>query len=69
MVTRDLKHVVLAHLSEENNSPEVATVSMRGAMARTRFKGTITAAQQDAVVGPFVPNAARAEKPLQYALF
>jgi phosphoribosyl 1,2-cyclic phosphodiesterase len=69
MVTRDLKHVVLAHLSEENNSPEVATTSMRGAMARTRFKGTITAAQQDAVVGPFVPNATRAEKPLQYALF
>jgi phosphoribosyl 1,2-cyclic phosphodiesterase len=69
MVTRDLSHVVLAHLSEENNSPEVATVSMRGAMARTRFKGTITAAQQDSVVGPFVPNAARAEKPLQYALF
>ena len=69
MVTRDLKHVVLAHLSEENNSPEVAMTSMRGAMARTRFKGTITAAQQDAVVGPFVPNATRTEKPLQYGLF
>lgn len=69
MVTRDLSHVVLAHLSEENNSPEVAMTSMRGAMARTKFKGTITAAQQDAVVGPFMPNAARTEKPLQYALF
>jgi hypothetical protein len=38
-------------------------------MARTRFKGTITAANQDAVVGPFVPNASRVEAPLQYGLF
>ena len=27
---------------------------MRGALARTRFRGAITAAQQDAVVGPFL---------------
>lgn len=69
MVNRDLKHVVLAHLSEENNSPTLATTSMRGAMARTRFKGTITAANQDAVVGPFTPGAARTDKPVQYSLF
>jgi len=68
-VTRDVNHVVLAHLSEQNNSPRVALTSMRGALARTKFRGTITAAKQDAVVGPFVPNEKRAEKPLQYALF
>jgi phosphoribosyl 1,2-cyclic phosphodiesterase len=69
MVHKDLKHVVLAHLSEENNTPTLAMTCMRGAMARTRFKGTITAAKQDAVVGPFTPSASRADKPVQYSLF
>jgi len=69
MVHKDLKHVVLAHLSEENNSPTLAMTSMRGALVRTRFKGTITAAKQDAVVGPFTPSAAKADKPVQYSLF
>ena len=69
MVTRDLKHVVLAHLSEENNTPTLAMTSMRGAMARTRFKGAITAAKQDDVVGPFTPSGSRADKPVQYSLF
>jgi phosphoribosyl 1,2-cyclic phosphodiesterase len=69
MVTRDLKHVVLAHLSEENNTPTLAMTCMRGAMARTKFKGTITAAKQDAVVGPFTPSGSRADKPVQYSLF
>lgn len=69
MATRDLRHVVLAHLSQENNSPEVALTSMRGALARTRFQGTITAARQDAVVGPFMPSAARTEQPTQFSLF
>ena len=69
MVTPNLKHVVLAHLSEENNSPEVALTSMRGAMARTRFKGTITAAAQNEVVGPLVPSTERKDSPIQYALF
>lgn len=68
-VTRELNHLVLAHLSEKNNSERVAVQSMRGAMARTRFKGTLTAAKQDEVVGPFLPGAARAEQPVQYALF
>jgi phosphoribosyl 1,2-cyclic phosphodiesterase len=69
MVHRDLKHVVLAHLSEENNTPTLAMTSMRGALVRTRFKGTITAAKQDAVVGPFTPSSAKADKPVQYSLF
>jgi len=69
MVTRDLQHVVLAHLSEENNTPRIALATTREAMAKTRFKGTVTAAKQDAVVGPFVPRAGKAEKPVQYSLF
>jgi phosphoribosyl 1,2-cyclic phosphodiesterase len=68
-VTREMHHLVLAHLSDKNNTPQVALQSMRGVLARTRFKGTVTAAEQDAVVGPFTPGAARAEAPVQYALF
>jgi phosphoribosyl 1,2-cyclic phosphodiesterase len=68
-VTREMTHVVLAHLSENCNAPDVALAAMRTALARTRFRGAITAAPQDAVVGPFLPAQSRAEKPLQYALF
>jgi len=68
-VTREMNHLVLAHLSENCNTPRVALESMRGAVKGSRFTGTITAAKQDAVVGPFTPGARRAEAPLQYALF
>lgn len=68
-ITRDLSHVVLAHLSEDNNAPKVALASMRSALARTRFRGTVTVAKQDMVVGPFTPSGSRAEQPLQYSLF
>jgi phosphoribosyl 1,2-cyclic phosphodiesterase len=67
-VTRHLNHLVLAHLSENCNSPRVALTSMRGALARSRFRGTLTAAKQDAVVGPFTPASLRAEEPDQYVL-
>ena len=67
--TRGLNHLVLAHLSEQNNSARVAMTAMKTALARSRFRGTLTPAKQDAVVGPFTPGAVRAEKPLQYALF
>ena len=68
-VSRETTHLVLAHLSEKCNTSDVAVSAMRGALGRSRFRGAITAAQQDAVVGPFMPGQARAEKPLQYALF
>jgi phosphoribosyl 1,2-cyclic phosphodiesterase len=68
-VTREMNHLILAHLSENCNTAHVALENMRGALGRTRFKGTVTAAQQDSVVGPFTPGAARAEAPVQYALF
>jgi phosphoribosyl 1,2-cyclic phosphodiesterase len=67
--TRELQHLVLAHLSDKCNTPEVALGAMRTALTRSRFKGTLSAAPQDAVLGPFCPGTARAEKPLQYALF
>jgi phosphoribosyl 1,2-cyclic phosphodiesterase len=68
-VTKSVNHLVLAHLSENCNTPRVAMAAMRAALAKSRFRGTLTAAKQDAVCGPFVPSGARAEKPLQYALF
>ena len=68
-LTRDVKHLVLAHLSENCNTPSIALDGMRTAVGSTRFRGTITAAPQDSVVGPFMPGARRAEKPLQYSLF
>lgn len=66
--TRTLQHLVLAHLSENCNTAAAALRSMRGAVTRTAFTGTITAAEQDAVVGPFVLTGARASEPVQYAL-
>jgi len=68
LVTRDLNHIVLAHLSEKNNRPGVALAAMRAALGRTRFRGRLTAAKQDSVVGPFTPGAARAEPPMQFNL-
>jgi len=64
-----LNHVVLAHLSENCNTEKVALDTMRVGVSKSRFKGTITAAKQDSVVGPFVPGSKRQEKPVQYSLF
>jgi phosphoribosyl 1,2-cyclic phosphodiesterase len=54
-----LRHVVLAHLSESCNAPDTAAVGVRQALASTRFRGAVTPAVQDAVVGPFVASAGR----------
>ena len=67
--TKRLNHLVLAHLSESNNTEKVAMNSMQAALGKSRFGGTLTAAKQDSVVGPFTPGKARAEKPVQYSLF
>jgi phosphoribosyl 1,2-cyclic phosphodiesterase len=55
----ELRHLVLAHLSERCNEPALALGAMRGALARTRFRGAVHAASQHAVVGPFAPRADR----------
>jgi phosphoribosyl 1,2-cyclic phosphodiesterase len=67
-VSRGLNELVLAHLSERCNSEAVAVASMRDALTRSSFRGRLTAAKQDAVLGPFTPGARRAEQPTQYAL-
>ena len=67
--TRQLNHLVLAHLSEQCNTEQVALSTMRTALTKSRFRGTVTAATQDGVVGPFTPGKVKAEQPLQYSLF
>jgi phosphoribosyl 1,2-cyclic phosphodiesterase len=48
-----LKHVVLAHLSENCNEPKVALKTVGDALRRTRFKGRLTASAQHTMAGPF----------------
>ena len=55
-----LRHVVLAHLSESCNAEALAGRTVREALTRTRFRGAIAAAPQDAVVGPFVARTSTA---------
>ena len=64
-----MNHLVLAHLSEQCNTPAVALDCMGSAIKGTKFRGTLTAAKQGSVVGPFTPGAKRAEAPVQYTLF
>ena len=47
-----LRHVVLAHLSEQCNAPRLAADAVQSALAGTRFRGAVTPASQDAVLGP-----------------
>ena len=54
-----LSHVVLAHLSETNNEPALATKTVSAALGRTRFRGTVSTAAQHAPVGPFCAKHAR----------
>jgi phosphoribosyl 1,2-cyclic phosphodiesterase len=42
-----MSHVVLAHLSEVNNTPRTAIECMRSALRRSPFKGCVVAALQD----------------------
>jgi phosphoribosyl 1,2-cyclic phosphodiesterase len=68
-VTARTAHVVLAHLSHQNNTPEMACSAVRSALRGTSFKGKLSTALQDNVVGPFMPRGSRAEDPRQYSLF
>ncbi len=56
-----LNNVVLAHLSEVCNLPQTALNTVGDSLRRARFKGRLTAASQDRVVGPFC--AGEASKP------
>ena len=68
-VTGRTAHVVLAHLSEQNNTPDIAQRTVRLALRGTAFRGRLSASMQDVVAGPFTPRATRGESPLQYSLF
>lgn len=59
---RDLRHVVLAHLSESCNAPRAALEAVTGGLPTSRFTGRVTVAAQNRVAGPFEPGkrAARA---------
>jgi len=64
---KSLKHIILAHISEVCNTPELAIQAVSEAMHPSRFRGTITAAPQDAVIGPFLPGP-RPAKQLELSL-
>lgn len=59
---RGLTHVVLAHLSETNNAPDVARRSAAAALRRAGWRGTLRVASQDA------PGDACGEPAAQLAL-
>ncbi|MDQ3673324.1 MAG: MBL fold metallo-hydrolase [Gemmatimonadota bacterium] len=64
-----LNNVVLAHLSESCNDPRIALNTVGHALRRGRFKGRLTAASQNRVVGPFSAGTSSAAfAPLQLAL-
>jgi phosphoribosyl 1,2-cyclic phosphodiesterase len=65
-----LNNIVLAHLSEQNNTPRTALGTVGDSLRRARFKGRLTAAAQDNVVGPICVGAGTraATAPVQLAL-
>ena len=64
-----LNNIVLAHLSESCNDPRTALKTVGDALRRGRFKGRLTAASQDRVVGPFsAGTGSTAFAPVQLAL-
>ena len=66
--TPQLAHLVLAHLSQQNNTPALADRTVRSALRPTAFKGKVTTAKQDEVIGPFVPRGFSSRRVEQLAL-
>jgi phosphoribosyl 1,2-cyclic phosphodiesterase len=67
-VSPRLKHVVLAHISQHCNQPELARAETERETRRTAFRGRIATASQDEVIGPFSACARGAARTLQYSL-
>jgi len=59
-----LTHVVLAHISQHNNTPELAVRTVRAALAGTPFSGDVIAAPRDRVLGPITVGAAEQQQTL-----
>lgn len=49
---KGLRHVLLAHLSQQNNLPDVALRAAKDALKKAAFKGTLGCASQDEVTFP-----------------
>jgi phosphoribosyl 1,2-cyclic phosphodiesterase len=62
-----LQHLVLAHISQNCNTPDHALAAASAALARSRFRGRVTAAEQDTVHGAFVA-ASRGGRAVQLSL-
>lgn len=62
---RGLTTIVLAHLSEHCNYPDLAQAAVAAALARTRFRGSLTVAPQ---ADPMEPVVVRPWQPEQMAL-
>lgn len=68
-IHRGLNNIVLAHLSEKNNTPRTALDTVGESLKRARFRGRLTAASQDKVIGPICVGAGLASAaPVQLAL-
>jgi phosphoribosyl 1,2-cyclic phosphodiesterase len=59
---RTLRHVVLAHLSAENNRADLAWDTMVGGLRGTPFRGTVTVAAQHAATRLTVAREQRVEQ-------
>ena len=67
-VSPRLKQVVLAHLSENNNTPRAAYDTTRAALKGSAFRGMLLPSMQDAVVGPFTLRATKSATQLSLGL-
>ncbi len=67
-MTGGVRHVVLAHLSRKCNEPALARATTERELKRTAYRGEVTPAPQDAVIGPFAAARRGADAPRQYPL-
>lgn len=67
-VTSKLRQIVLAHISEKNNTPRVAFNNLRSAVRGTAFRGAMVPASQDVAMGPFTLRPFKGEGQLSLAL-
>jgi phosphoribosyl 1,2-cyclic phosphodiesterase len=59
---RGLRHLVLAHLSQHNNAPDLARRTVDASIRSTAFRGTLSVALQDAITTFTVQRARRVEQ-------
>lgn len=64
-VHRGLRHIVLCHLSQTNNRPDVAITAVKAALHGSGYRGTLQAALQDE---PLSVSLGRAWRPAQMTL-